>query len=135
MPYKDPEKQREYQRQWIANRREDFFSDKWCVECGSIENLELDHINSSTKVSHNIWSWSEERRDVELAKCQVLCHDCHKKKTTENCETGSILTLEDIKIIRQLLIDGSTHTEIANRFGVSRQTITGINTQNYWIHA
>lgn len=45
--------------------------------CGSIENLEVDHIDSSTKVGHNVWSWKQERRDEELAKCQVLCKDCH----------------------------------------------------------
>lgn len=81
MPYKNKEKQREYQRRWIKKRREEYFKNKFCVVCGSIENLELDHIYNVLKVSHRIWSWSEERRLNELDVCQVLCKDCHNKKT------------------------------------------------------
>jgi hypothetical protein len=83
--YKDKEKlkeyQRCYQRERQAKRRAVFFKDKECVKCGSKERLELDHINPAEKESHNIWSWSQERCDKELAKCQVLCHDCHLVKT------------------------------------------------------
>lgn len=81
MPYADKEKQREYQRQWMANRRAEFFTGKACVQCDSTDRLELDHIDRQVKVSHNIWSWSRERREAEIAKCQVLCHDCHREKT------------------------------------------------------
>lgn len=82
MAYKDIEKKREYQRVWIANRRAAYFKDKSCVKCKSTERLELDHIIPALKTSHNIWSWRKERREAELMKCQVLCHDCHVKKTT-----------------------------------------------------
>jgi 5-methylcytosine-specific restriction endonuclease McrA len=74
---------REYQRKWIAARRAEWFLDKYCVKCGSIDDLEIDHIDSSTKISNSIWSWSAVRRDAELAKCQVLCHKCHWEKTLE----------------------------------------------------
>lgn len=87
MPYKDPAKQREYQRLWCKKRRDEYFKDKFCVECGSKDNLELDHIDPSTKESHSIWSWSLERRTVELAKCQVLCNSDHAKKTIEFLST------------------------------------------------
>ena len=92
MPYKDKILQREYQRQWMEKRRLDFFIDKVCSHCGSNTNLTLDHIDPSKKLSHKIWSWSEERRNEELKKCQVLCDDCHKEKTREegvNLEHGS----------------------------------------------
>ncbi len=65
----------------MANRRYEYFRDKFCVKCGSVENLELDHIDPETKVNHAIWSWSEVRRNEELAKCQVLCEVCHLEKT------------------------------------------------------
>lgn len=85
MPFKSfearREYQRKYQREWLAKRRVEWFADKSCVNCGSTKSLELDHIDPSTKVSHNIWSWSAERRDEEVAKCQVLCVDCHMLKS------------------------------------------------------
>lgn len=79
------ERRKEYQRLYVAKRRAAYFKDRHCVKCGSKERLELDHIDPSTKISHNIWSWSEIRRSEELAKCQVLCYDCHKLKTVEDC--------------------------------------------------
>lgn len=54
-----------------------------CVWCGATERLELDHINKQDK-SFNItqfWSISKEKFDEELAKCQLLCHDCHVAKS------------------------------------------------------
>ena len=56
-------------------------ADKFCVRCGSTESLEVDHIDPALKVTHSVWSWSIPRRDIELAKCQVLCTVCHKAKT------------------------------------------------------
>jgi len=85
MPYKDSSKQREYVRKWVADRRAAWFSDKYCVQCGNAEDLEIDHIVPETKerkIDHNIWSWSQEKRDAELQKCQVLCHDCHQEKSS-----------------------------------------------------
>jgi 5-methylcytosine-specific restriction endonuclease McrA len=83
VPYKDPERQREYVRQWVAKRRRLYLADKACVQCGSTDRLEVDHRDPEQKVSHRIWSWSEKRREAELAKCQILCYDCHLKKTVE----------------------------------------------------
>lgn len=78
---KDKNKQREFQRRWLAKRRHDFFHDKACVLCGSTEKLELDHIDRTLKKDHKVWSWSKKRRDEEIRKCQVLCKRCHIKKT------------------------------------------------------
>lgn len=87
------EAQREYQREWIAKRRTAFFSDKSCAQCSSTEDLQLDHIDKNQKISHRIWSWSRQRRESELEKCQVLCGACHKKKTfssdIKRCPHGS----------------------------------------------
>jgi 5-methylcytosine-specific restriction endonuclease McrA len=87
---------RKYQREWRAARRAAFFADKSCVRCGSTEQLELDHIDPSTKDAtlkalHTaaFWSWSMKRIEAEIAKCQVLCRDCHEKKTmTDMGHTG-----------------------------------------------
>lgn len=76
-----------YYRERSANRRKAWIGDKVCATCGSNENLEVDHIDPATKdraafrKSRDIWSWNEELREKELAKCQVLCKPCHAAKT------------------------------------------------------
>jgi hypothetical protein len=81
---------RAYDREWMKKRRDAWFAVNGpCVDCGSSENLELDHDDRSDKVSHRVWSWSEERRNVELAKCVARCRKCHRAKTTEERKTWS----------------------------------------------
>jgi len=91
MPYKDKDKQREFAKKWTANRRSEFFAGKVCVKCGDSNSLELDHINRSKKTSHKIWSWSKERRDIEIAKCQILCKSCHLAKTVVELGKGTFI--------------------------------------------
>ncbi len=81
MGYADPDRQRDYQRRWAAERRAAFFVDQCCSDCGVGERLELHHVDPSKKVSHSIWSWGERRRRSEIDKCVVLCVDCHRKHT------------------------------------------------------
>lgn len=80
------ERNRESKRRHAINKvrrnRAAFFEGKSCVKCGVTESLELDHIDPEQKTEHRIWTWSPERRESELAKCQVLCTDCHKEKTS-----------------------------------------------------
>lgn len=57
-----------------------------CQHCDKKTHLEVDHIDH-TKKTHRIsavWGWSEKReaeRQAELAKCQVLCNQCHFNKS------------------------------------------------------
>ena len=82
MPYKDTEQQREYQRLWILQRRNEHIQKNGpCTKCLSCIGLEIHHKNPKEKITHRIWSWSKVRREKELAKCEILCHDCHKKET------------------------------------------------------
>lgn len=83
MPNSNREAYRAYHRTYMRKRRQEWFADKACIRCGSRNALELDHIDPSIKVTHKVWSWTKARRDMELAKCQALCHACHKAKTTE----------------------------------------------------
>lgn len=73
--------QREYSRKWIAKRRAEYFRDKSCSKCCSKDRLEIHHVFRETKVSHSVWSWSKDRREIELAKCVVLCWECHQEET------------------------------------------------------
>lgn len=63
-------------------RKEWFDINGPCSKCSSWENLEVDHIDPLNKIAHKIWQWSKERREEELAKCQVLCKVCHRQKTS-----------------------------------------------------
>ena len=85
MPYKDRTKQLACQRNWIRQRRLNAIAEfgGQCVKCGSKQNLEFDHIDPKTKLAcvAEIWTWAEDRRLAELAKCQLLCTYCHKEKT------------------------------------------------------
>jgi hypothetical protein len=58
-----------------------------CVQCGSKDQLEIDHRDRTTKefdVS-KLWGLSKEKQKHELAKCQVLCQKCHKAKSAREC--------------------------------------------------
>jgi 5-methylcytosine-specific restriction endonuclease McrA len=82
MPYKDTKRQKEYQRLWMLKRRNEYLQKNGpCTKCLSWIELELHHKNPKEKVTHRIWSWSKERREKELVKCEILCHGCHKKET------------------------------------------------------
>ena len=84
MPYKDPEKQKKFQREWLQKRRERVFKGKKCKYCGSTKNLVLHHRDSNKKVDHRIWSWAPERFMKELKKCDIVCQSCNNKKENQD---------------------------------------------------
>ena len=136
MSYKDPEKQREYMRRWIADRRAVWFEGKICDECGSAENLQLDHRDPKQKVSHRIWSWSDTRREAELAKCRPLCVSCHKRKSALEVVAGvakfnAKLTENDIHAIR---LSHESCRVLALRYDVSFKTVSRIKNRVDWKH-
>lgn len=142
MPYKDPEVQRRYMREWVAKRRSDWFADKKCVRCGTTDDLRVDHIDPTLKVSHRIWSWAIKRRDAELAKCQVLCHPCHVIKTVEGHENAhgersNFAVMTDSQMIEALAMYATgnfTFRQVGDRFGVHRDTIRHAWTGRTWRH-
>lgn len=88
-----------FKKQWDKERRDhnNKLIKRWklrkgCSCCGYKEHhaaLVLDHIDPSTKCptlskgsrrSYNS-SWSKDRLKQELAKCQVLCANCHQVRT------------------------------------------------------
>lgn len=85
MAYVGDEK-RAYQNNWMAVKRLAYIEEMGgaCVECGSTEKLEIDHIDRTTKTMNpkELWSRREEVIRAELAKCQLLCKGCHQKKTS-----------------------------------------------------
>lgn len=54
-----------------------------CVDCGTTDNLEFDHVDASTKLLDigSLSSYSEARLQAELRKCVLRCVPCHVTKT------------------------------------------------------
>lgn len=54
-----------------------------CVKCGASSNLQFDHIDPATKAFTigKMWGLSDDKLQVELKKCQLLCKNCHELKT------------------------------------------------------
>lgn len=54
-----------------------------CMDCGNsdIEVLEFDHLGDKTDTISKMQTASLERLKVEVAKCEVVCANCHKKRT------------------------------------------------------
>lgn len=141
MPYKDPERQRKAQREWMARRKAQWIEENGpCASCGSSEDLQVDHIDPSKKISHACWSWSEQRRLAELAKCQVLCAPCHLRKSLRERAKGeahgrALLTDKKVKKIRKKYQSGQwTHLALAQKYGVGQTTIRNIIHRRTWRH-
>jgi hypothetical protein len=69
-------------------RRHLWFAENGPCSCGSWEDLQVHHIDPSTKVDHKVWSWSEARRYAELSKCVPKCRPCHKQITEDSLRVG-----------------------------------------------
>lgn len=53
-----------------------------CVKCGKEDGLEVDHVDrTQKKLKLFEESFSEERFQQELQKCQLLCKSCHDEKS------------------------------------------------------
>jgi hypothetical protein len=65
-----------------------YLSSRACVDCGEADPrvLEFDHVRG--KKLGNVSSlrtggYSLERLEAELAKCEVRCANCHRRKTVQ----------------------------------------------------
>lgn len=77
------------------NRKKDIFNylGGKCKSCGVGSNLQIDHINPLDK-SYNITEKLLINIDTlkqELNKCQLLCRDCHNKKTNLDYNHNSLI--------------------------------------------
>jgi 5-methylcytosine-specific restriction endonuclease McrA len=88
MPHKDPEKYKQYMKDYMLKRyheRRDKAIERLGgkCKCGSISDLQFDHINPTTKkfTIAKLSSINEEDFWKEIDKCQLLCNNCHQEKT------------------------------------------------------
>lgn len=83
MPFKDPNRKREYQRSyqraWHRERKAAFLKGKVCERCGSADRLEIaDREGRSLRKSSGInpWSLSRKRWEELVPRIIVLCASC-----------------------------------------------------------
>lgn len=85
MPYKDKQKHLEYQREWRKKRRLALadIKDVPCADCGlryPFYVMDFDHKNEQKlfKIASDIGKVSWQRILDEIAKCEVICANCHR---------------------------------------------------------
>ena len=115
MPYADPDKQREYQRLYArrlrATQPEKVKANKArfkrrsashvntikastpCHDCGvqyPPHVMTFDHVRGTkeTDIAVAAWRWSVERIDEEIAKCEIVCANCHAERTYQRKVRG-----------------------------------------------
>lgn len=136
VPFKDPEQRRQWCREVPRRRRAEWFAGKVCVTCGGRDNLELDHKDPATKISHRIWSWSANRRIAELAKCQPLCRECHAKKSVTEVLKGQ--ERPDAKLtdnyVREIRASDESYRVLGARYNVAHSIIAKIKWGVDWKH-
>jgi 5-methylcytosine-specific restriction endonuclease McrA len=81
---------RAYDRQRYHRRRNlilEILGNK-CALCSATETLEIDHKIKTSKAFDigKVWTKPMSEIVVELKKCQLLCKDCHKKKSDKEGE-------------------------------------------------
>ena len=80
MGFKDKEKQKAYQNQWLQRRRKEWVrANGPCRECGSSESLTVARFGPAPKTS-NIWSLEPMKREAALKNCGVLCGVCFQNR-------------------------------------------------------
>ncbi len=90
--WKDKEKAKRYWKERYSRVKKNAVSALGgkCSKCGSISSLEFDHIDPATKVDNfTVLACIAGRGEEELAKCQLLCKECHRDKTGR-AEHGSL---------------------------------------------
>lgn len=102
MPYKDPKKQKSYLQDYQVNYHKSRYSKRIkemkdylggeCVKCGSVDNLEFDHIDPKLKAFSITRKWNRKWSilEPELNKCQLLCKNCHLKKQNSNASLNKV---------------------------------------------
>jgi len=101
MPFKDPKKRKEYKKSWhiknrVHNRKlrklrrqeiknwfTNYKKNLACEICGEKHPATIDFHHKSNKdneVTQMVhWGYAFENIKKEIAKCQVLCANCHRK--------------------------------------------------------
>lgn len=124
--FKGSEAKRLRQREWKNKRRQAWIDANGpCVKCGSKENLEVDHIKPEEKEYEisDVWSRRQEIRDAELAKCQVLCRNCHWDKSANE---NYVLNPLKVEKIRKMYDAGWSVADLADHLELAASTVRDV---------
>lgn len=110
----------------------------WPVELGTISKS-ITSIRTQ-KINHRVWSWAEARREAELAKCQILCHDCHVAKGQAPGDQAAygasnhsaILTEDQVAAIRERVELGETVRSLSSDYPISYTQLARIADGSRW---
>lgn len=88
---RDKEQKLRRQVEWMRENRQrlgEFLADKSCEDCGNNNKvvLDFDHREGEEKKGNiadlvNRWCW--DRLEGEIAKCDIVCANCHRIRTWE----------------------------------------------------
>ena len=125
------ERQRQYNLQYYKNRRKNLIEllGGKCAMCGSTENLEFDHIDSSTKTLKMAQQLTVNKETIvnELSKCQILCKKCHIKKTKICGDANIKLKPKDVENIRKdYAFTNKKVYDLASAYNIGESTVRAI---------
>lgn len=94
MTYKNKEDLKRWKKRDLTEKRQfinEYKTSRGCQLCGYDDHpqaLTFDHLDQETKrrdwSSKNLTRWNRKELLEELAKCRVLCFNCHMVETYEN---------------------------------------------------
>lgn len=130
------------QRDWLRQYIREVKATTPCADCGRTFHycvMDFDHRDGETKLFNVSSAWlraGRQRVEDEIAKCDVVCANCHRLRTHTRAgfeidpksitpKTRRGLTREDVdRIFVLYAANDVTHKQIAARYGVNRSTIT-----------
>ncbi len=131
-----------HRREWLREYIRSIKATTPCTDCGRKYHycvMDFDHREDEAKLfnlSGATWRKGRKQIEKEIAKCDVVCSNCHRIRThlrsgfdldpkIAASKTRRGLTREDVNQIFILYATGTlTHKQIAARFGVHRTAIT-----------
>lgn len=87
MGYVDREKRNAYQREFMQKKvmfLKELKETTPCADCGMLYPyyvMDFDHLGDKFKQLSSMRSYSFERIKQEVAKCEIVCANCHRKRT------------------------------------------------------
>jgi hypothetical protein len=123
-----PEQRRAYMTAWDAARLAEAraYLGGCCVDCGTADDLNFDHVDPATKVRNvtKMVHASRERFWAEVRKCALRCVACHKAKSTAGRENNQRFTADEVRALRLRFAAGNVSKRaIARECGTSPSVI------------